>query len=77
MNRPLAPATNSDSTATRRCDRGVCDRNIRPLPQAALGVVALATCNDIRSKLPLSHRGSIFIASPPARFAPLSPRIAL
>jgi hypothetical protein len=76
---PVVPAraTNSDSTATRRNDRGVFDRNVRPLRQAVLSVVALATGDDARSQLPRSHTGSIFIASPPARYARLSPRIAL
>jgi len=77
MNRLLTPARNSDSTATRGNDRGVFDRNVRPLRQAVLSVVALATGDDVRFKLAFSDWSSIVVGSPHARFARLSPRIAL
>ena len=77
MNRLLAPRTNSDSAATCRCDTGMCDSHARRLPRAAFGVVALPICDDVRSNSALGDRGSIFIGAPHARFARLSPRIAL
>ena len=77
MNRPLAPSTNSDSAATCRCDRGMCDSHARRPPRAAFGVVALSICDDVRSKPALGDGGGIFIGSPRARLARLSPRIAL
>lgn len=77
MNRLLASATNSLSTATRRSDRATRSSRVWPLRLPALHVLARATRSAERSKLVLIHGGSIAIVSAPARFAPLSPSIAL
>ena len=72
-----APITNSDSAAARRCDRGGFDICARRPPQATFRVLAVALRDDIRSGYALGDHCSIFIGSPLARFAHLSPRIAL
>ena len=57
MNPLLPPTTNSDSAATRRNDRGACDRSVRSLRQAVSGVVVLATCDEVRLKTRAEPRG--------------------
>jgi hypothetical protein len=77
MNRLLAPSTNSNSATAGRCDRGACDSHPWRLPRVGSDVVALSICDDVRSKPALGDGGGIFIGSPRARLARLSPRIAL
>jgi hypothetical protein len=57
MNPLLPPTTNSDSAATRRNDRGACDRTVRSLRQAVSGVVVRATCDAVRLKTRAEPRG--------------------
>ena len=56
----------------RRGDRAVPDIHARRLPRTTFGVVALGTCDDVRSKPALADGGSIFTGSPHARLACLS-----
>jgi|GEM_PF-4816234 len=77
MSRLLPPGNNSDCAGAGRCDIGVCCASRRSLARAGFAVVALRVCNDVGSKPALGNLRRAFFASPYARFARLSPRIAL
>ncbi len=49
----------------------------RSLPRGGFGVVAVRICRDVGSKHALGNLRRAFFAWPYARFARLSPRIAL
>ena len=77
MSRLLPSGNNSHCAGAGRYDRSVSSASRRSLPRGGFATGAPSICNDVGSKPALGNLRRAFFASPYARFARLSPRIAL